>query len=200
MNFLAHIYLSGEDPQLQLGNFAADSIKGKKYLDYPEGFKNGILVHRAIDSYTDSHPIVRQSISRLFPKYRHYSGVIVDILYDHYLAANWNNYSDIPLATYCQNFYELLEQNFDVLPTKVQNFMPYMIQNNWLLSYATIPGIATILDQMNHRTKNVSKMSFAVVELEQYYKEFEEEFTNFFPNLELHVFNTIRALNKKIEI
>ncbi len=199
MNFLAHIYLSGDDQQLQLGNFMADAIKGKKYLEYPDKIQEGILVHRAIDSYTDSHPIVRQSISRLFPKYRHYSGVIVDILYDHYLAANWANYSEISLAQYCQNFYALLEAHFDMLPKKVQNFMPYMIRDNWLLSYATIPGIAKILDQMNHRTKNVSKMSFAVVELEEHYEEFKSEFETFFPELELHVFNTIRELGGKMK-
>ncbi len=195
MNFLAHIYLSGDDTQLQLGNFIADAIKGKKYLTYPEGIQKGILVHRAIDSYTDTHPIVRQSISRLFPKYRHYSGVIVDILYDHYLAANWTNYSETPLEDYCSNFYKLLEDNYELLPKKVQEFLPYMIRDNWLLSYATIPGIAKILDQMNHRTKNVSKMSFAVVELETYYSEFETEFFDFFPKLQLHVFNKIRKLN-----
>ncbi len=195
MNFLAHIYLSGDDTQLQLGNFIADAIKGKKYLTYPEGIQKGVLVHRAIDSYTDTHPIVRQSISRLFPKYRHYSGVIVDILYDHYLAANWTNYSETPLEDYCSNFYKLLEDNYELLPKKVQEFLPYMIRDNWLLSYATIPGIAKILDQMNHRTKNVSKMSFAVVELETYYSEFETEFFDFFPKLQLHVFNKIRKLN-----
>ncbi len=196
MNFLAHIYLSGDDTQLQLGNFIADAIKGKKYLTYPEGIQKGVLVHRAIDSYTDTHPIVRQSISRLFPKYRHYSGVIVDILYDHYLAANWTNYSETPLEDYCSNFYKLLEDNYELLPKKVQEFLPYMIRDNWLLSYATIPGIAKILDQMNHRTKNVSKMSFAVVELETYYSEFETEFFDFFPKLQLHVFNKIRKLNE----
>jgi len=194
MNFLAHIYLSDEDPNLKIGNFIADAVKGKKILNYPDRIQQGIRLHRGIDSYTDRHEIVRQSVSRLFPTYGHYSTVIVDILYDHFLAANWQNYSDIPLDIYIDEFYTLLQQNFDILPEKVQQFMPYMLKDNWLLSYATVPGIGRILYQMNHRTKNRSKMNFAVIELEQYYSEFNKEFTLFFEELILFVKNEIRKL------
>ncbi|PKV51767.1 acyl carrier protein phosphodiesterase [Aquimarina sp. MAR_2010_214] len=195
MNFLAHIYLSGEDPELKIGNFIADSVKGKKQLlQFPTRIQQGITLHRKIDSYTDSHSIVRQSVSRLFPKYRHYSTVIVDVLYDHFLATNWKEYSDIPLETYVAEFYDLLHEYHEVLPKQIQNFMPYMIKDNWLLSYATIPGIGTILYQMNQRTKNRSKMNFAVIELEQYYSDFDKEFRSFFEELELYTKNEIRIL------
>jgi acyl carrier protein phosphodiesterase len=183
MNFLAHIYLSGDNEGITIGNFIADGIKGKRYRKYPQQIQKGILLHRAIDSYTDSHPIVKQSTKRLHENYSHYSGVIVDILYDHFLAKNWKNYHDTPLDEYVDEFYEMLRNNFGVLPTRIQRMMPYMIGDNWLLNYATIAGISKILNQMNVRTKGISKMNFAVLELEEFYTEFEEEFTSFFAEL-----------------
>lgn len=183
MNFLAHIYLSGDNEGVTIGNFIADGIKGKQYLKFPPDIMKGILLHRAIDSYTDSHPIVRQSTAKLHENYGHYSGVIVDILYDHFLAKNWSTYCSQPLDEYVAEFYETLHSNFEILPTRIKRMMPYMIADNWLLSYATIPGISKILAQMNVRTKNISKMNLATVELELYYEAFESEFTAFFEQL-----------------
>ena len=194
MNFLAHIYLSGEDEELIIGNFIADSIKGKKYLDYPEGIQKGIILHRAIDYYTDTHPIVRKSTSRLFDKYSHYSSVIVDILYDHFLAHNWKDYSDVPLNVFVTRFYGLLQANIHVLPKNVQQFLPFMIRDNWLLSYASIEGIGRILQQMNDRTNKVSKMNFAVNELRMHYGDFEKEFSLFFNELQIFVSEKIKEL------
>lgn len=183
MNFLAHIYLSGSDEGVILGNFVADSIKGKKYQKYPADIQKGILLHRAIDSYTDSHPIVRRSTKRLHKNYGHYSGVIVDILYDHFLAKNWADYHDTPLEKYVEDFYELLRKNFEILPNRVKRMMPYMVADNWLLNYASIKGISTILAQMNQRTSNRSKMNFAVLDLQEHYEAFEQEFTDYFAEL-----------------
>lgn len=183
MNFLAHIYLSGNDTDVIIGNFIADGIKGKKYKKFSPGIQKGILLHREIDTFTDAHPIVRQSTKRLHQNYGHYSGIIVDILYDHFLAKNWSKYSDEPLNEYVENFYQLLRDSFKILPTRIQKMMPYMISDNWLLSYATVDGISKILYQMNYRTQNKSKMNLAVAELEQYYNEFETEFTAFFDEL-----------------
>lgn len=185
MNFLAHIYLSGGDEELTLGNFIADSVKGKRYLRYSKGIQKGIILHRAIDYYTDTHPTVRRSISRLFPIYGHYSGVIVDILYDHFLAANWSDYSSVPLEDYVASFYDLLQKNHVLLPKNVQQFLPYMMKDNWLLSYATVKGISKILAQMNERTKGQSRMNFAVIELEEHYEDFSREFSSFFKELQI---------------
>lgn len=196
MNFLAHIYLSGDDEGITIGNFIADGIKGKKYLKYPEAIQKGILIHRAIDSYTDHHPIVRSSTKRLHKKHGHYSGVIVDILYDHFLAKNWNKYCDIPLEKYVANFYNLLQDNYSILPSRIQRMMPYMIADNWLLSYETIPGISKILTQMSVRVKGKSNMNFAVLELKEFYNEFEEEFTTFFEELQMYC----KTKMKEIEI
>jgi len=187
MNFLAHIYLSGDNDQLKIGNFIADSIKGKNYTHYSKEIQNGIVLHRAIDTFTDTHPIVRKSVSRLFDRYGHYSRIIVDILYDHFLAANWKDYSDIPLKTYTEDFYKLLQHNFEILPKPVQNFLPYMVADNWLYNYRKIEGIEKILFQMNRRIKYRTKMHLAVEELREYYEEFEEEFKRFFEELRAYV-------------
>ncbi|MGH1388158.1 ACP phosphodiesterase [Kordia sp.] len=183
MNFLAHIYLSHNDDEIKIGNFIADSIRGKKYKEYPPRVQTGVLLHRNIDTFTDAHPTVRQSTKRLHENYSHYSGVIVDILYDHFLAKNWKKYSDIPLETYVNDFYHLLEDNFEMLPLNVQRLLPHMIHDNWLLSYASIEGITKVLEGMNRRTQNRSKMNLAVVELQEFYDEFEAEFTSFFDEL-----------------
>ena len=183
MNYLAHIYLSGENDLVTIGNFIADGIKGKSYKKYPDDIQIGILLHRNIDTFTDAHDIVRQSTKRLHEKYGHYSGIIVDILYDHFLAKNWSNYCDVPLKNYVENFYNSLEIHYDLLPTRIQKMMPYMLTDNWLLSYASINGISRVLDGMNRRTKNRSGMDKSIIELKQFYKEFESEFTVFFDEL-----------------
>lgn len=183
MNFLAHIYLSGDSDLVTIGNFMADGIKGKEYRKYRRELQIGILLHREIDTYTDAHPTVRKSTKRLHEKYSHYSGVIVDILYDHFLAKNWKSYCDVPLDKYVEHFYDSLEDNFDILPLRIQKMMPYMITNNWLLSYASVEGIAKVLEGMNRRTHNRSQMNLAVNELEEFYEEFEKEFTSFFKEL-----------------
>ena len=189
MNFLAHIYLSGDNDLVKIGNFMADGIRGKDYLKFPEEVKTGILMHRQIDTFTDAHPIYRRSKHRLHSKYGHYSGVIMDILYDHFLAKNWSIYSKMPLSDYAKKFYKSLSENKTVLTERTINMMPYMIQNNWLLSYATISGITQILFQMDYRTKHRANMHEAVVELEMFYGDFEKEFTIFFDDLMIFVAN-----------
>lgn len=187
MNFLAHIYLSGNNELLKIGNFMADGIRGKDYMHFPEEVKKGILLHRKIDCFTDAHLIYRKSKHRLHEKYGHYSGVIMDIIYDHFLAKNWMKYSDESLENYAREFYKLLDKNEDLLTERTKNLLPYMKQNNWLISYQSIEGIEKILFQMNHRTKNRSNMQEAIVELKLFYTETEEEFTLFFNELELFV-------------
>jgi acyl carrier protein phosphodiesterase len=183
MNFLAHIYLSGNNKKITIGNFIADGIRGNKYDHFEDQIQTGIRLHLQIDTFTDAHPTVRKSTKRLHENYGHYSGIIVDILYDHYLAKNWSKYSDVPLEEYIDDFYETLEDNFEILPQRIQKMMPHMLADNWLLSYATIEGISKVLEGMNKRTKNRSKMNLAVNELEEFYKEFEAEFTSFFDDL-----------------
>lgn len=184
MNYLAHIYLSQGRKLVEIGNFAADSIKGKDFSRFPLEMQKGILLHRKIDYYTDSHPIVYKSAHRLFDEFRHYSTVIIDIFYDHFLAKNWKNYSAIPLEAYVQEFYSSLKKNHDILPKRVQRFYPIMIEYNWLLSYAKIEGIEHILFQMNNRVKGRTQLDKSVNSLRENYAKYEEEFTAFFEELQ----------------
>jgi len=183
MNFLAHIYLSFGDDEITIGNFIADSIRGNKIHHLPTRIQKGILLHREIDTYTDTHEIPKISSKRLHKNYSHYSRVIVDIFYDHFLAKNWIHYSNTPLKVYVENFYDLLEDNYAILPHGVQRMMPYMISDNWIYNYAKMEGIGRVLNGMNRRTKNKSKMNFAIFDLEEHYVDFEKEFTSFFEEL-----------------
>lgn len=183
MNFLAHLYLANDDPERKIGNFIADAIKGSKYGHLPIEIQKGIIHHRAIDTFTDTHDIVKQSKRRLDPKYGHYKGVIIDILYDHFLAKNWLDYSEISLDLFSQNTYQLLENNFEILPDKTQYLLPFMKEQNWLYNYRTIEGISKILWGMNKRTKGISQMDLAKDDLLEHYKEFENDFTLFFKEL-----------------
>jgi acyl carrier protein phosphodiesterase len=194
MNFLAHIYLSGDNDLIKIGNFMADGIRGKHFESYPLEIQKGIILHRSIDTFTDAHPIFRQSTKKLHEKYHHYAGVIVDVFYDHYLAKNWNRYSDEKLEEFVARFYQSLHDNYSILTERTIGMMPYMIEHNWLVSYQTIEGINRILTQMDQRTKNESKIRFATNELSEFYSEFEEEFTNFFQELILFTNTKITTL------
>ncbi|WP_269222764.1 acyl carrier protein phosphodiesterase [Flavobacterium sp. IMCC34518] len=185
MNFLAHIYLSGDNDLIKIGNFMADGIRGKHFEKYPLEIQKGIVLHRFIDTYTDAHPVFRESTKRLHQNYHHYAGVIVDVFYDHFLAKNWSNFSGESLVDFTENFYQSLRDNYDILSERTKGMMPYMIEYNWLVSYQTVEGISRILTQMDSRTKNESKMRFSPNELVAYYSEFEQEFTTFFEDLRI---------------
>mgnify|MGYP000850491505 FL=1 len=184
MNYLAHIFLSGGQPDVMIGNFIADSIKGTKHNAYPSEIQKGIILHRHIDTMTDAHPGFRKSTKRLHQNYGHYSGIIVDIFYDHFLAKNWAEYSDVPLDVYIQSFYRLLNDNFEILPENIQKMAPIMMEGNWLLIYENLEGIDRVLSGMNRRTKNRSGMDTAGQELRKYYALFEADFKLVFRDLQ----------------
>jgi acyl carrier protein phosphodiesterase len=187
MNFLAHLYLSGNDPNVMVGNFIGDFVKGRHLHErFTPAVVKGIQLHRSIDAFTDSHPVVAQSKNRLRPKYRHYSPVIVDIFYDHYLAKNWNDYNPMLLPDFAEHCYSTLEQHRAMLPDEVLQMLPYMIRGNWLVGYAQQEGIHRALTGMSRRTRFDSKMDEAINDLRMGYDEFGEEFVRFFPELEAH--------------
>lgn len=184
MNFLAHLHLSGNNDQLMIGNFMGDFVKGGNLTGtYAPAIVKGIGLHRAIDQFTDAHQIVKDSKNRLRPKYRHYSGVIVDMFYDHFLAKNWNRFHHETLNDYARGFYSLARQYEPVFPKKLQSLMPYMIAQNWLVNYAHTEGLQQALKGMSRRTSFDSKMDQAVVDLNTHYQAFENEFMEFFPSL-----------------
>lgn len=198
MNLLSHLYLSGNDTELMIGNFIADHIKGNKISHFKEDIQKGIILHRQIDTYTDAHKIVRKSKRRLHERYRHYDGVIIDIFFDHFLAKNWATYSEIPLDIYVNSVYQLLEKNKAMLPEKTQKLLPSMVQYNWLYNYQFTNGVQEVLNSINRRTQGKSQMNLASEDLLIHYQLFEEDFTLFFE--ELRDFCTVKiAKIKKIQ-
>lgn len=183
MNFLAHIYLSGEDIPLMMGNFMGDFVKGKDYKAYEPAIQKGVLLHREIDFFTDSHAVVLQSKKRLRRKYRHYSGVIIDIFYDHFLANNWEDHHVKDLKGFTKDFYLTMDAHRSVLPDRVNYVLYYMKRDNWLYHYSTLDGIAKALYGLSRRTKFDSRMDEAIQELEKDYELYEAEFNEFFPDL-----------------
>lgn len=187
MNFLAHLYLSGNSEGLRIGNFIADSVKGHDYEQYSEEIRKGILLHRKIDTFTDTHPIVEESKKRLRETYHKYASVIVDVFYDHFLAVNWKDYSDVPLHDYAQGIYKLVERYNDVLPLRSQQFSIYMIRYNILEAYSKLEGIDRVMKGMASRATFTSHMETATADLERHYALFEKEFRAFFPELQQFV-------------
>ncbi|MFD1001780.1 ACP phosphodiesterase [Ohtaekwangia kribbensis] len=194
MNFLAHLYLSGGDPEVMVGNFIGDFVKGRSLLQqFNASIVKGIELHRAIDEFTDKHAVVKQSKDRLRPTYRHYAGVIVDVFYDHYLARYWDQYHDQLLPDYAEYAYTTIEAHDAMLPEGVKRMLPYMIRGNWLVHYARIEGINRALTGMSRRTPYESRMDEAANDLQKYFNEFKAEFELFFPELKLHAENFLKS-------
>lgn len=183
MNFLAHLYLAGKDEGLLIGNFIADSVKGIKYQNFPEGISKGIVMHRAIDFFSDTNPVYLQSVHRLQPTYGKYSGVIVDMFYDYFLANNWSEFSSISLEEFCNKTYKILSKHSDKLPKESLIISTYMIRENWLLSYREISNIKGSLAGMSNRLKYYFPMDDAAIELEKNAAPYNSDFLEFFPLL-----------------
>lgn len=195
MNFLAHIYLSNKNDPIIIGNFIADFIRGNKYKHLPKEIQKGILLHRQIDSFTDAHQIPRKSKRRLHERYKHYDGIIIDILYDHFLAKNWKQYSKISLVETENNFISLMYKNIELLPEKVIQILPHIKEQKWLSNYATLEGIEKALIGVNKRTKLKSQMHLAINDLDENYLELENDFTLFFKELITFTNKTITKLD-----
>lgn len=183
MNFLAHIYLSGTSKEILVGNFIGDYVKGNKYNNYPEKIKEGILLHRHIDHFTDKNEIVRKSKSHFHNIYGKYSGIIIDILYDHFLAKNWINYCDIALDKFISNLFTVLNDFANVFPQSVKNFFPSFVRNNWLKSYLKLEGIENVLEGMSRRTSLPQHTLSAMTMFRARYYEIETEFNAYFPEI-----------------
>jgi acyl carrier protein phosphodiesterase len=184
MNFLAHAFLSFGNDSILVGNMAADFIKGKEIQRYDKGILTGILLHREIDAFTDSHPLVKAGQSYLRPKFRHYSTVITDIFFDYFLGKNWEKFSDIPLQIFVNQTYQTLDQHLDLLPDAFKGMFVWMKSQNWLYHYREIEGIQKALTGLSRRTTFDSKMNEAPEVLLEKEAEFELIFFAFFKDLE----------------
>ncbi len=183
MNFLAHIYLSGDNEPLMLGNFIADTVKGKQIEKYSSGIQQGIRLHRLIDEFTDKHPVVLQSKERLYARHHKFAGVIVDILYDHFLAKDFANYSSVLLPEYARNVYRVVLRNYLILPARSQRIIPFLMMQNWLTGYADLVRLQRIFENMSRRSQFESGMEVAVESLQKNYDLFQQEFDLYFPQL-----------------
>jgi acyl carrier protein phosphodiesterase len=183
MNFLAHVFLSGNDQQSMIGNFIADSVKGKEILTYSYEIQQGIKFHRFIDTYTDTHTIISEAKKIIAPYFGKYNAVVIDIYMDHFLAKDWNGYSNVPLVAFSQSVYSILETNKSILPDRLQEMLPYMIKQDWLSNYAYFHGMEQVFKGMSKRASFISHMEDATEILKIHYIEFQKCFDHFFPDL-----------------
>ncbi|WP_339758136.1 ACP phosphodiesterase [Algoriphagus aquimarinus] len=184
MNYLAHAYLSFGQDEVLVGNFMGDFVKGKMMNTFPEEVQNGIKLHRAIDKFTDTHPLVRAGQSYLRPQFGHYATVITDIYFDYYLSKNWEKYSRIPLEDFIQNTFTTLKHHRQLFPDRFANMFQWMVQDNWLLKYGKIKGMEQTFIGMSRRTSFDSKMEVAHLALLEKEAEFQVIFFAFFEDLE----------------
>ncbi len=183
MNFLAHAHLSGENNDILFGNFIADAVKGKQMARYKEGIRTGIRLHREIDTFTDRHALVKHSVSRVKADYGRYSGVVVDIYYDHFLASGWERYHKDELGVFAARVYGLLTRHFFILPDRTKRMLPFLIAQNWLTAYADFSGLKNVFKGMDRRTGLLSGMGDAVAGLERNYDGLKQDFEAFYPEL-----------------
>ncbi|UOQ95942.1 acyl carrier protein phosphodiesterase [Hymenobacter sp. 5317J-9] len=193
MNFLAHLFLSGppaapDYADLLVGNFIADSVPGRQLEHYPAAVQAGIRLHRAIDTFTDQHAVVRRSTQRLREAgHGKYAGVISDVFLDHFLARGFEDFSAEALPDFAQRVYALLTARQAEMPPRVQHFLPYMTEHNSLLGYTQVEGIRRALGGLSRRASAGSGMETAAAELERNYTAYEEDFREFFPQLQQRV-------------
>jgi acyl carrier protein phosphodiesterase len=199
MNFLAHLFLSGDNEELMVGNLLEDFIVGRiehpRNSQYNEHIKNGILLHRLIDSYTDTNIYVSDCKMVLYEKYHKYASVLVDIFFDHYLSIHWSDYSSEPFPEFCQRVYQSFQNNWNVMPEKMKPMIESMIKHDWLKNYGEFWGIERALQGISRRTVYESNMENATEDLKKHYELFDEKFIIFFPLLIQECKNLLQSNN-----
>ena len=186
MNWLAHLLLSEPTAAFRIGNMLPDMLRLSDLNAMPQEFQGGIARHRAIDSFTDAHPVVRRSIERIQPPFRRWGGVLVDVFYDHFLARDWPLYADVPLDDFAQEIYRDFDLCREHLPAELWARLQQMKRDNWLCSYREIDGIETALRRIEFRLRKPFALHEATRELEAHYHELADDFREFFPQLAAH--------------
>ncbi|WP_108651571.1 acyl carrier protein phosphodiesterase [Dongshaea marina] len=181
MNYLVHSYFSGENTDIAIGNFIGDFVKGDiSALSYGEDIKSGLLLHRAIDSFSDSNKHFLISKHRLDKRFGLFRGIMVDIFYDHFLAKNWNDYSELALEAFTSDLYQTIESKIDILPLRFQQLFPSIKADDWLTSYRELSYIGKVLERFSkHRLKGKHDLSAGIADLQSHYQEIEGDFTAF---------------------
>lgn len=176
VNYLAHIFLSGKNELLLVGNFMGDGVKGSQLDHLHPTVRQGIALHRAIDSFTDDHPMAHLGRQRLRSRSGKYAGVVLDMLYDHILASEWSQYHEDPLADFLTEKYGILDHHVELMPTRIQRMLPHMIQGDWLGNYAQMDGLSRALSGMSRRASDGGKIIGAERILKDHYTVYREEF------------------------
>ena len=198
MNYLAHAYLSFNEPEILAGNMISDFVKGKKKIDYSLTIQQGIALHRAIDQFTDFHPVTQEAKSYFKKDYRLYSGAFVDVVFDHFLANDKNEFSnDKELDSFCQSTYHNLQNNSSVFPEKFLQMLPYMKKQNWLFHYGSREGIEKSFGGLVRRAVYLSESAIAFSIFNNYYQELEKCYQLFFPEIKKFSAQYVSELNNQ---
>lgn len=182
MNFLAHLRLGPDEPQLALGGLLGDFVKGPlDTIALPDTVRQGIWLHRRIDAFTDRHPLVARSKARVTSERRRYAGIMVDMFYDHLLACHWQRFADQPLADFTARMYQAVLAQQTLMPERARKVLVRMAQEDWLGSYAELNNLHLALNNMARRLRPGNRLPGAVDELEWDYSGFEADFLAFMP-------------------
>ncbi|MGA6099310.1 ACP phosphodiesterase [Stutzerimonas marianensis] len=182
MNYLAHLHLGGTQPGELLGSLYGDFVKGPLQGRWPADIEAGIRLHRQIDAYTDSHPLVLQAKQRFARDRRRYAGILVDLFFDHCLAAHWHDYADEPLPRFTARVYQVLEAQAE-LPGTLAMIAPRMAAQDWLGSYREFGVMERVVGNMSRRLSRPEGLAGGAVDLEQLYEPLQADFRAFYPEL-----------------
>ena len=183
MNYLAHLYLASNEPLSLVGNLMGDFVKGNQFSEYPNEIIFGIQQHRAIDKFTDQHQEVINLKQWLSPQRKRFSGIISDIVFDHFLAKHWSQYSQHTLETFSQSVYQKLKPSLATMPPLMQTMVTRMISQDWLCHYVALSSTGQAIDGVSRRIRFPNQLSGAIEEVELHYDEYERVFNHFFPQL-----------------
>ncbi len=175
---------SNDTPRSMLGNFIADFVKGDVEGRFPHEVVEGIRHHRKADLFTDTHEVFRACRRLVSSPRRRYAGIIIDVLYDHFLATNWNRYCSTSLDNFVIQVYENLRRHHDVgVPHPVPMVIEKMVQEDWLRSYRTVEGIDRTFKRISRRLRHENPLDTAIEELECNHDLLQDHFHNFFPQV-----------------
>lgn len=184
MNLLAHAWLSFNQPDLLVGNMISDYVKGKSKEAYPAAIQRGIMLHRAIDTFTDEHPCTIEAKQVFRPQYRLYAGAFIDVVYDHFLANDLLEFNSAPaLNEFAQSTYRILQQQQIWLPSPFSQMLPYMISQNWLYHYRFREGIQKGFGGLVRRAAYLQESDIAFALFEKEYEHLQKCYAGFFPEL-----------------
>lgn len=180
MNYLAHAFLSKNDKDLLIGNFIADHIRGNNFAAYPEKVIDGIRLHREIDTFTDAHSEFKKSKRIFYHGFEKYSGILVDIYFDYFLAKDFPKYSGLSLESFSDGVYKIYSEHEHILPKSSSGFLEYVIKNNIYTSYSNLQDIEKVLFHLSHRIKHNVRLDDSIAIFKANEPELQSNFDLFF--------------------